>query len=368
MSSKSRSVSVHVSVSESTKNSEPSSSSGSSATSPTETVGTSRDPTASISQPSDLSEEVDESDVTPIFQKYTEMMQQKPWLGIASIIKMTPVALKRKYYIPADYDIKIPRSFDHMHQPPEGYCALSVLHLDAGLRSPLPREEKVLKLEGLSPALIPVKSSLESEIMLARLVNKTRAKKGTLPPSIDRELKQATAAVAAKGKSKARVPTPTPSPNTAASEQQSAPTASRDRAPDEQVEVVEISEDRNLKRKRGKEAAIPETESAPLTEIQSDPSSRSTKQGRLEAKLAADRVAEPVNRKKFTTSQQVWQKTRDERPASARRAEMSGGRWVPDWNISKSSSVLRTFAAKTLGRSTKLPAWNAIRSSSRKPP
>ncbi|KAL2240235.1 UNVERIFIED_CONTAM: hypothetical protein Sindi_0664700 [Sesamum indicum] len=386
MSSKSRSVSVHVSASESATNSEAGSSSGSSATSPKEAAGTSRDPTASVSPPSDRPEEVGDSDDVPIFQKYSEMMQQKPSLGIASNIKMTPVAIKRKYYIPAEYDIKIPRSFDRMHQAPEGYCALSVLHLDVGLRFPLPREvnniivrlglcpmqfspnsishilmflivmkyldlsssfdnfwslynitaskrsgetgwyylttrkdcrflddlrsnvgpwrdryfflrpppgqswdyylgwretkptpetfgegfesdlinyiilfwylpkvllqEKVLKLAGLSPAPIPVKSSLEAEVMLARLANKTRAKKGTLPPSVDRELKEA--AAAAKGKSKARIATPTPSPNATASEQQSTPTTTRDRTPDEQVEVVEISEERSLKRKGGK--------------------------------------------------------------------------------------------------------------------
>ncbi|KAL2237389.1 UNVERIFIED_CONTAM: hypothetical protein Sindi_0930600 [Sesamum indicum] len=410
MSSKSRSGSVHVSASESTTNSESSSSSGSSTTSPRETTGTSRDPTASISQPSDLPEEIDESDDTPVFQKYTEMMQQKSWLGIASIIKTTLVALKRKYYIPADYDIKIPRSFDRMHQPPEGYCAFFVLHLDVGLRFSLPREvnnilvqlglcpmqlspnsishilmfiivmkhldlppsfdnfwslynitaskrsgetgwfyltarkdcrflddlrsnvgpwrdryfflrpppgqswdfnlgwseskpkpvtfgegfesdlinyitlfwylpkvllqEKVLKLAGLSLAPIPVKSSLESEIMLARLANKTRAKKGTVTPFVD------------------------------------------------QVEPTEPTESR------------------------SDPSSRSTKQGRLEAKLAADRVTEPENRKKFATFQAAWQRTRDERPSSAQRAKMYGEKWIPNWKISKNNSVLQTFAGQ----------------------
>ncbi|KAL2249946.1 UNVERIFIED_CONTAM: hypothetical protein Sindi_2468300 [Sesamum indicum] len=479
MSSESRSVSVHVSVSESTVNSETSSSSGSSATSPREAVGTSRDPTASVSQSSAIPEEVGDSDDVPIFQKYSEMMQQKPWLGIASNLKMTPVAIKRKYYIPADYDIKIPRSFDRMHQPPEGYCALSILHLDAGLRFPLPREvndilirlglcpmqlspnsishilmfiivmkyldlpssfdnfwslynitsskrsgetgwyyltarkdcrflddlrsnvgpwrdryffirpppgqswdfhlgwretkpnpetfgegfesdlinhitlfwyrpkvllqEKVLKLAGLSPAPIPIKSSLETEVMLARLANKARAKKGTLPPSVDRELKEA--AAAAKAKPKTRAATPTPSPRATASEPQSTPTTTRDRTPDEQVEVVEISEEPSLKRKRGKES-IPRPEPTQLTESQSDPSSRSTKQGRLEAKLAADRVAEPENKRKLAALEESWQKMRDERPASARRAEMSGEKWLPDWNISKNSSVLRTFAGQ----------------------
>ncbi|KAL2227295.1 UNVERIFIED_CONTAM: hypothetical protein Sindi_2088200 [Sesamum indicum] len=111
-------------------------------------------------------------------------------------------------------------------------------------------QEKVLKLAGLSPAPIPIKSSLESEIMLARITNKTRAKKGMLSPSVDRELKSA--AAAAKGKSRERARTPTPSPSAAtASEQPSTPTEIRDPIPDEQVEVVEISEDRGLKRKRG---------------------------------------------------------------------------------------------------------------------
>ncbi|KAL2242658.1 UNVERIFIED_CONTAM: hypothetical protein Sindi_0383800 [Sesamum indicum] len=343
MSSRFRSLSVPVSAFES----DSSSISGSSATSPRETAGTSRDPTSSVPKPhSNLPEEIAAFDEAPVFKKYTEMMQQKPWLGIASIIKTTPVALKRKYYIPADYDIIIPHSFDRMHQSPEGYCALSILHLDAGLRFSLPREvnnilvrlghcpmqlspnsishilmfiivmkhldlppsfdnfwslynitaskrsgetgwfylttrkdcrylddlrsnvgpwrdryfflrpppgqswnfylswreskpkpktfgegfesglinyitlfwylpkvllqEKVLKLAALSPAPIPVKSSLESEIMLARIANKARAKKGTLPPSVDRKLKRA--AAAAKGKSRERAPTPAPTP------------------------------------------------------------------------------------------------------------------------------------------------------------
>ncbi|KAL2250222.1 UNVERIFIED_CONTAM: hypothetical protein Sindi_2495900 [Sesamum indicum] len=456
MSSRSRSLSVHVSVSESASSSDTSSTSGSSTTSPRDTAGTSRDPTSSIPQHSDLPEEVAESDETPVFQKYTEMMQQKPWLGIASNIKTTPVALKRKYYIPSDYDIIIPRSFDRMHQPPVGYCALSVLHLDAGLHFPLPREvnnilirlglfpmqlspnsishilmfiivmehldlprsfdnfwslyyitaskrsgetgwfyltarkdyrflddmrsnvgpwrdryffirpppgqswdfylgwlllqEKVLKLAGLSPAPILVKSTLGSEIMMARIANKTRAKKGTLPPSVDRELKRAAAAT--KEKSKERVPTPTPSSTDAtASEQPSTPLKARDQIPDEQVEVVEISEDRELKRRRGKRTAIPKAvtigeQTIEPTESRSDPSSRSTKQGRPEAKLAADWVAKPESRKRFATFQEAWQRTRDERPASARKAKMSGEKWVLDWNISKNSSVLRTFAGQ----------------------
>ncbi|KAL2237752.1 UNVERIFIED_CONTAM: hypothetical protein Sindi_0966900 [Sesamum indicum] len=181
--------------------------------------------------------------------------------------------------------------------------------------------------------------------MLARIANKTRAKKGTLSPSVDRELKRASAA--AKGKSKEWAPTPTPSSTDAtASEQPSTPIEARDRIPDEQVEVVEISEDRGLRRKRGREAVIPKAETVESTESRSDPSSRSAKQGRLEAKLAADRVAEPESRKKFANCQEAWQQTRDKRPSSARRAEISGEKWIPDWKISKNSSVLQTFAGQ----------------------
>ncbi|KAL2249924.1 UNVERIFIED_CONTAM: hypothetical protein Sindi_2466100, partial [Sesamum indicum] len=206
-------------------------------------------------------------------------------------------------------------------------------------------QEKVLKLAGLSPAPIPVKSFLESEIMLARIANKIRAKKGTLPLSVDRELRSV--ATAAKGKSRERAPTPTPSPSVAtASEQPSSPTETRDHIPDEQVEVVKISEDRGQKRKRGRGTTIPEAESVEPTESRSDPSSKSARQGRLEAKIAADWVAEPESRKRFATFQEVWQRTRDEQPSSARSAEMSGEKWIPDWKISKNSSVLRTFAGQ----------------------
>ncbi|KAL2246133.1 UNVERIFIED_CONTAM: hypothetical protein Sindi_2881500 [Sesamum indicum] len=138
---------------------------------------------------------------------------------------------------------------------------------------------------------------------------------------------------------------PPPSAATAF-EQPSTPTEIWDPIPREQVEVVEISEDHGLKRKRGKRA-IPKAETATEpTESRSDPSSRSTIQGRLEAKLAADRVAEPESRKRFTTFQEAWQRMRDERPSSARSAEMSGEKWVPDWKISKNNSVLRTFAGQ----------------------
>ncbi|KAL2226665.1 UNVERIFIED_CONTAM: hypothetical protein Sindi_2025200 [Sesamum indicum] len=465
----SRSLSIPMSASESASSSDTSSMSGSSATSPRETAGTSRDPASSIPAPhSDLPKETAESDEAPVFQKYNEMMQQKPWLGIVNIIKTTPVQLKRKYYILADYDVIIPRFFDRMHQPPKGYCVLSTLHLDAGLRFPLPRElspnsishillfiivmkrldcpppliisghctisllfqkigrnwvvlpnltyfflrsppgkswdfylgwreskpkpetygegfesdlvnyitlfwylpkvllqEKVLKLAGLSPAPIPVKGSLgdfgspiplflsflsdplidffaESEIMLAKIANKARAKQGTLPPSIDRELKRA--ATAAKGISKECAPTPTPSPATATvSDQLTFPIEVRDHTHDEQVEVVEISEDHGLKRKRGKEKA---TFVAEPTESRSDPSSRAARQDRLEAKLAADRAAEPENRWRFATFQEVWQQIRVEQSTSAGVAEMSGEKWVPDWKISKNSSVLQTLAGQ----------------------
>ncbi|KAL2248131.1 UNVERIFIED_CONTAM: hypothetical protein Sindi_2665400 [Sesamum indicum] len=135
-------------------------------------------------------------------------------------------------------------------------------------------------------------SVAESEIMLARIANKARAKKGTLPPSIERELKRA--ATASKGKTKELAKTPTPSPATAiATDQPTSPIEVGDHTPDTQVEVVEVSEDRGLKRKRGKEkekASIAKpTESR--SKSGSDPSSRAGRQGRLEAKLAAATAA-----------------------------------------------------------------------------
>ncbi|KAL2249893.1 UNVERIFIED_CONTAM: hypothetical protein Sindi_2463000 [Sesamum indicum] len=398
-----------------------------------EVTGTSRDPASSLPAfPLNIPEETADSDDVPIFHKYSEMLQHKPWLAIASTIKMPVVQIKRKYFIPDRYEVILPRSFDRMHQPPEGCCAISLPHLDAGLRFPLPREvndiltrlevcpmqlspnsishillfsivmkyldlpptfdnfwsfynitaskrsgetgwfylttrkdfrylddlksnvglwrdrfffirpppshswnfcldwretkpkpkiygegldsdlinyttlfwylpkvllqEKVLKLAGLFPAPIPVKGSLESTIMLARIANKSRAKNGTLPPSVDRELARYAALQKGKGKENE---TTVPS------------------------------------------YAIPDAPERP-----SAPTEQPSTLSRLEAKLAADRAAEPVSRQKFLTSQEVWQHTRDERSPPLRVAEMSGEKWVPDWKISKNSSILRTLAGQ----------------------
>ncbi|KAL2246279.1 UNVERIFIED_CONTAM: hypothetical protein Sindi_2896100 [Sesamum indicum] len=391
MSSRSRSLSVHVFVSESASSLDTSSTSGSSTTSPRETAGTSRDPTSSIPQHSDLPEEVAESDETPVFQKYTEMMQQKPWLGIASNIKTTPVALKRKYYIPSDYDIIIPRSFDRMHQPPVGYCALSVLHLDAGLHFPLPREvNNILIRLGVFPMQLSPNSI--SHILMFIIVMKhldlprsfdnfwslyyitaskrsgetgwfylTARKDCRFLDDLRSNVVQTTPETFGEGfksdlinyitlfwylpkvllqekvlKLAGLSPAPILVKSTLASKQPSTPLEARDQIPDEQVEVVEISEDRGLKRRRGKRTAIPKAvttgeQTIELTESRSDPSSRSTKQGRPEAKLAADWVAEP-------------EKTSD--LLLLEKAKMSGEKWVLDWNISKNSSVRRTFAGQ----------------------
>lgn len=96
---------------------------------------------------------------------------------------------------------------------------------------------------------------------------------------------------------------------------------------------------------KGKTTSAAEIPAEP-TESRSDPSSRANKQGRLEAKLAADRIGEPENWRRFATFQEVWQQTRDKRSHSARIAEMSGEKWVPDWKISKNSSVLWTLAGQ----------------------
>ncbi|KAL2230584.1 UNVERIFIED_CONTAM: hypothetical protein Sindi_1652800 [Sesamum indicum] len=455
-------------ISESASSSCSSSMLGSSATSPREVTSTSHDPVslAPASSHSHIPEETADSDDVPIHQKYSDMMHQKPWLGIVNLI--------------------LPRSFDRMHQPPEGCCALSILHLDAGLHFPLPREvnnilvrldlcpmqlspnsishihlfiivmkhldlpptfdnfwslyniiaskmsgetgwfylttrkdcrylddlksnvgpwreryffirlppsqswnfglicreskpkpktygegfesdlinyitlfwylpkallqEKVLKLTGLSPALIPIKGTLESEIMLARIANKARALKGTLPPLVDRELARATAAAKEKSKDGARSSAPPSATPTASDVPAPSPIQIDDPSPDTQVEVVEVSDERGTKTKRGKgkgkgKARTPEpTESK--SKSGSEQSLKSGRQKRLEARMATYKANETENRQKLAAHKEVWQRTRDERSLPARTAEMSGEKWIPDWAISKNSSIMQTRAGQ----------------------
>ncbi|KAL0386239.1 UNVERIFIED_CONTAM: hypothetical protein Sradi_3018200 [Sesamum radiatum] len=61
------------------------------------------------------------------------------WAGIVSSINLTIHRIKEKYFIPNDYEVRIPRAFDRMHRPPQGFCSFSLLHLEAGLRFSLTR-------------------------------------------------------------------------------------------------------------------------------------------------------------------------------------------------------------------------------------
>ncbi|KAL2240908.1 UNVERIFIED_CONTAM: hypothetical protein Sindi_0732000 [Sesamum indicum] len=70
-------------------------------------------------------------------EKFQDRMRRNPWAAIVSAVKLPIHKIRERYYIPHDYEIMIPRSFDRMHQPPSGFCAFSLQHFDAGLRFPL---------------------------------------------------------------------------------------------------------------------------------------------------------------------------------------------------------------------------------------
>ncbi|KAL2226078.1 UNVERIFIED_CONTAM: hypothetical protein Sindi_1966500 [Sesamum indicum] len=63
----------------------------------------------------------------------------KPWLTIESTLYFTADAIRERYYIPLDYEIILPSPSDRMNRPPPGSCPISIVHLAAGLRFPLPR-------------------------------------------------------------------------------------------------------------------------------------------------------------------------------------------------------------------------------------
>ncbi|KAL0400153.1 UNVERIFIED_CONTAM: hypothetical protein Sradi_2358600 [Sesamum radiatum] len=67
------------------------------------------------------------------------MISKEPWSAIVSNVKHPIAKIKERYYIPHDYEVIIPRQFDRMHRPPEGFCPFSLLHVEAGLRFPLAR-------------------------------------------------------------------------------------------------------------------------------------------------------------------------------------------------------------------------------------
>ncbi|KAL2233011.1 UNVERIFIED_CONTAM: hypothetical protein Sindi_1481100 [Sesamum indicum] len=63
----------------------------------------------------------------------------KPWLTIESTLYFTADAIRERYYIPLDHEIILPSPSDRMNRPPPGSCPISIVHLAAGLRFPLPR-------------------------------------------------------------------------------------------------------------------------------------------------------------------------------------------------------------------------------------
>ncbi|KAL0453508.1 UNVERIFIED_CONTAM: hypothetical protein Slati_1328900 [Sesamum latifolium] len=67
------------------------------------------------------------------------MISKEPWSAIVSNVRIPIAKIKEQYHIPHDYEVIIPRQFDRMHRPPQGFCPFSLLHLEAGLRFPLAR-------------------------------------------------------------------------------------------------------------------------------------------------------------------------------------------------------------------------------------
>ncbi|KAL2224729.1 UNVERIFIED_CONTAM: hypothetical protein Sindi_3001200 [Sesamum indicum] len=84
--------------------------------------------------------------------KFQDRLAKNPWEAVVSTVRMPVHKIREKYHIPSDFDVVIPATFDRMHRPPEGFCAFSIKHLDAGLRFPLaPPVAAILKKLGLCP-------------------------------------------------------------------------------------------------------------------------------------------------------------------------------------------------------------------------
>ncbi|KAL2249872.1 UNVERIFIED_CONTAM: hypothetical protein Sindi_2460900 [Sesamum indicum] len=81
-------------------------------------------------------EELDSKE-TPTYARFQSMLDNSPWAGIVSSVKQPIHKIKEKYFIPHNYEVVIPKSFDRMHRPPKGFCAFSLHHFDVGLRLPL---------------------------------------------------------------------------------------------------------------------------------------------------------------------------------------------------------------------------------------
>ncbi|KAL0378685.1 UNVERIFIED_CONTAM: hypothetical protein Sradi_3174000 [Sesamum radiatum] len=74
------------------------------------------DPSLVVVDPDDVSLQV----------KYQSMISKEPWSAIISNVKVPIAKIKERYYIPHDYKVLIPRQFDRMHRPPEGFCPFSL--------------------------------------------------------------------------------------------------------------------------------------------------------------------------------------------------------------------------------------------------
>ncbi|KAL2243604.1 UNVERIFIED_CONTAM: hypothetical protein Sindi_0478400, partial [Sesamum indicum] len=67
------------------------------------------------------------------FENFQNRMNKNSWEAIVSVVKLPAHKIRERYFIPHDYEIIVPRSFDRMHRPPLGFCAFSLQHFDAGL-------------------------------------------------------------------------------------------------------------------------------------------------------------------------------------------------------------------------------------------
>ncbi|KAL2246280.1 UNVERIFIED_CONTAM: hypothetical protein Sindi_2896200 [Sesamum indicum] len=70
-------------------------------------------------------------------EKFQDRLTRNPWEGVVSSARTPIEKIRAKYFIPPEYKIRIPRTFDRMHRPPSGFCAFSVKHFDTRLRFPL---------------------------------------------------------------------------------------------------------------------------------------------------------------------------------------------------------------------------------------
>ncbi|KAL0344633.1 UNVERIFIED_CONTAM: hypothetical protein Sradi_4294600 [Sesamum radiatum] len=89
-----------------------------------------------LSGPTSINYWASPSDENPTQAKFQDMLLREPWAGIVSNVKLPIHRIKEKYFIPNDYEVRIPRKFDRMHRPPVGFCPFFLLYFEAGLRLP----------------------------------------------------------------------------------------------------------------------------------------------------------------------------------------------------------------------------------------